>query len=258
MLLGRDITEHGRALPPYLGRPDGTGDVVVARRNVGHERAERVERCTVTLRYLPVHVGPYLLHRHMSGAFNEHLHVFGPRPFHEFAHGVEFGKLRRVVGIKRATGPQPITQRDGRIVAGADVADVVEAGVEETLLVVYHAPLGDDASAAAHHPRETTVGQRHILPPDAAVYREVVHPLLALLDERVAEHLPREPFDPAAHLLEGLIHRHRAHRHRTVAQYPLTGFVYVRTRGEIHERVSAPLAAPHGLLHLLADARRGG
>ena len=43
VLLGRDVAEHGRAVPADHGRADGRRDVVVARRDVGHQRPERVE-----------------------------------------------------------------------------------------------------------------------------------------------------------------------------------------------------------------------
>ena len=87
---------------------------------------------------------------------------------------------------------------------------------------------------------------------------EIVDALLALLDERVAEYLPREVFGAPAHLLEGLVHGHGAHRHGAVAQYPLARLVYVVARREVHQRVASPLAAPNGLLHLFVNARGGG
>src|SRR5205085_3354805 len=43
VLLGRDVTEHGRAVHPDDGGADGRGDVVVGGGDVGGERAQRVE-----------------------------------------------------------------------------------------------------------------------------------------------------------------------------------------------------------------------
>ena len=43
MLFGRHITEHGRSVPSDHGGADGAGDVVITRRDIDHERAERVE-----------------------------------------------------------------------------------------------------------------------------------------------------------------------------------------------------------------------
>src|SRR5437899_3118915 len=44
VFLRRDITKHGGAEPADHRRADGGGDVVVAGRDIGRERAERVER----------------------------------------------------------------------------------------------------------------------------------------------------------------------------------------------------------------------
>ncbi len=86
------------------------------------------------------------------------------------------------------------------------------------------------------------------------MYGEVVHSLFALLDECVAEYLPCQVLGLAVHFLKRLIHRHGAYRHGTVAQYPLARLVDVGTRGQVHQRVAAPFAAPYGLFHFLLDA----
>jgi hypothetical protein len=44
VLLRRHVAEHRRAVPADHRRPDAGGDVVVARRDVGGQRPERVER----------------------------------------------------------------------------------------------------------------------------------------------------------------------------------------------------------------------
>ena len=69
----------------------------------------------------------------MAGTFDECLYVFGPSTLYEFTHGVEFGKLRRVVGIVGRTGTESVTKGDGYIVLGTDVADVIEVLVGNSL-----------------------------------------------------------------------------------------------------------------------------
>ena len=138
------------------------------------------------------------------------------------------------------------------------VADVVEMLVEEALAVFQQTPLAHYRAAAAYDSAQTAVGKMYVVAADSAVYREVVHALLALLYQRVLVYLPVEFLHIAIDLLQSLIDRHCAHRNRTVADYPLARLVYVSTCREVHERVAAPLAAPHGLLHLLVDARCGG
>ena len=157
VFLGRDVAEHGRAERADDGGTNGRGDVVVARGNVGDERAECVEGRLVAFLNLALHVLGYFVHGHVAGTFDESLHTFVPGTGDEFAHGVEFGKLGTVVGVVDGAGTQAVAQRDGHVVAGADVADVVEVFVEEAFAVVLQAPFRDDAAAAAHHARHAAL-----------------------------------------------------------------------------------------------------
>ena len=97
--------------------------------------------------------------------------------------------------------------------------------------------------------------QRHEPQQHAGMNGEVVHALLALLDERVAVDLPGQILGPAAHLLERLVDRHGADRHRGVADDPLAGLVDVLAGGEVHHRVGAPQRRPLQLLDLVLDRR---
>ena len=80
---------------------------------------------------------------------------------------------------------------------------------------------------------------------------KVIHSLFTLLYQRVAEYLPSQVFGLAIHLFKSLIHRYGAHRYRTVAQYPLSGFVDIGSSRKVHQRIAAPFTAPYGLFHLL-------
>ena len=232
--------------------------MVVAGSDVRHYGTEGIERCAVALLYLAVHVLLDLVHGHMSGALDEGLHVLGPGPFHQFSHGVEFRELCTVVGVVYTSGAQSVAERERHVIFCADVADVVEMLVQEALLPMLLAPHGDDAASAAHHSGKAPVRKVYVLEAYAAVYREVVHALLALLYQGVAEELPAQVFGLAVHLLHSLVHGYRAHWYGAVADYPLAGLVYVLAGGEVHKRIPSPLAAPHGLLHLLVYAGGGG
>mmetsp|Transcript_64029 Transcript_64029/g.88552 ORF Transcript_64029/g.88552 Transcript_64029/m.88552 type:complete len:310 (-) Transcript_64029:165-1094(-) len=81
----------------------------------------------------------------------------------------------------------------------------------------------------------------------------IVHALLGLLDQRLAEHLPSKVLRDTVDLLQGLVDRHGAHRDRAVPDDPLPRLVDVLPGAEIHEIVRAPQSAPLELLHLLLD-----
>src|SRR5690606_786722 len=84
---------------------------------------------------------------------------------------------------------------------------------------------------------------------------EVVHALLRLFDQGVAKDLPVQVLGAAAYLLQRLVDRHRADRHRRVADDPLAREVDVPAGGQVHHRVRAPADRPHQLLDLLGHAR---
>ena len=191
----------------------------------------------------------------MPGAFDHHLAVVLPGDLRQLAQGAQLGELRLVVRVVDRARPQAVAERERHVVRAHDFADLGEARVEEALLVVREAPLRHDRAAArddAGHPLrgERDVGQAH-----PGVDGEVVDALLRLLDQRVAVDLPGERFRPAVHLLERLVDRHRADRHRRVADDPLARLVDVLAGREVHDRVGAPADRPGHLVHFLGDAR---
>ena len=228
--------------------------MIVPRGNVGGERAQGIEGRLVAVLELLGHVALDHVHGHVAGALDHHLHVVFPGDLGELAQGAQLGELGLVVGVVDGARTQTVTQRQAHVVGGADLADLAEMLVEEVLLVVGEAPLGHDAAAARNDAGEALGGHGHETQQDAGVDGEVVHPLLGLLQQGVAEQLPGEVFGDAVGLLQRLIDGHGTDGHRAVAQDPLAGLVDVAAGGEIHHGVGAPAGGPHQLLHFLFDA----
>src|SRR5690606_41036063 len=84
MLLRCDVAKHTCAVKSGRGRTDATGDVIVARENIRHERPQNVERRAVTHRALEFHVVLDLIERNVTGAFHHHLAAIAPRALREF------------------------------------------------------------------------------------------------------------------------------------------------------------------------------
>ena len=126
----------------------------------------------------------------MAGAFDHHLHPSGFRDLRQLAERAQLGELRRVVGVGDRTGPQAVAEGEGDVVAGEDVAEFVEVGVQERLSVMGQTPGGHDGPAAADDPGDPLDGQRDVAQQHAGVHGHVVDALLALLDHGVAVHLP--------------------------------------------------------------------
>src|SRR5205085_11882158 len=56
MLLGRDVAEHGAAVPADHGRANATRDVIVTRRNIGRERTKGIKRGFIAMLELQLHI----------------------------------------------------------------------------------------------------------------------------------------------------------------------------------------------------------
>ena len=214
VLLRGHVAEHRAAVPADHRRADGGGDVVVARGDVGGQRAKRIEGGLVAAFELLVHVLLDELHGDVSGALDHGLHIVLPGGLREFAQGLEFRELGFVVGIRDGSGPQAVAEGEGHVVGLHDFADLLEVLVEEALAVVGEAPLGHDRAAAADDARGAARGQRHVTQQHAGVDGEVVDALFGLFDEGVAVQFPRQFLGYAADLLERLIDGYRADRNR--------------------------------------------
>ena len=258
MLLGRHVAEHRRAEPADHGGPDARGDVVVARRNVGDERSQRIERRLAAFAQLLVHVGLDLVHGHMARPLDHDLAALVPGDLGEFAQGLQFGELGGIVGVGIAARPQPVAQRERDVVFAHDVANVAEVFVEEALAMLGETPLGHHRTAAAHDAGDTACRQRHMRQPHAGMDGEIIDALLGLLDQRVAEDLPGQPGRITAHFFQRLVDRYRTDRHRGVAHNPLARVVNVAAGRQVHDRVGAPADRPHHLLDLFLHRGRNG
>ena len=256
VLLRRDVAEERRTEPANHRGADAARDVVVARRNVGRQRAQRIERRLATLFELLYHIHLDLVHRHVAGAFDHDLHAVFPGELGQFPQRLQLGELSTVVGVGDRAGPQAVAQRVAHVVGPHDLVDLAEMRVEKTLLVMRQAPLRHDRAAARDDAGDPVGGQRDIGEPDAGVDREVVDPLLGLLDQRVAEEFPGQFLGLAADFFERLVDRHGADRHRRIADDPFADRVDVAAGRQVHDRVGAPARRPYHLLDLLGD--RGG
>ena len=148
---------------------------------------------------------------------------------------------------------RPSPMRDGHVVGGQDLADLVPVRVQEVFLVVgkHHLAMMEPPRLTMPTRRRAAIGMNS--QQDARVNGEVIDALPGLLDERVAIVLPREVFGIADDLFEGLVDRNGADGDGTVAQDPLARFVDVGTGGEVHNGVAAPAYGPNHLFELFFD-----
>jgi hypothetical protein len=103
----------------------------------------------------------------VAGAFDHHLDVVLPGDLGELAEGGELGELGFVIGVGDGAGAEAVAEGEGDVVRLHDLADLLEAGVEEALLVVGEAPFGHDRAAAADDAGDALGGHRDVGEADA-------------------------------------------------------------------------------------------
>ena len=230
VLLRCHVAEHRCAEPPDHRSADTTGDVVVAGSNIGRQRPQGVERCLSARIELQIHVLLDHVHRHVARSLDHHLNVMPPGDLGQLAERLQLAKLGFVVGIVDGAGAQAVAEAESNVVSLHDLADLLEVRVQEAFLVVGQAPLGHDRTTARNDARQTFGRQWHVTQQHAGVNREVVDALLSLLDQGVAENLPRQVFGLPVNLLKRLIDGHGPYRHRAVANDPLARLMDVLAR----------------------------
>ncbi len=116
--------------------------MVVAGRNVGHQRAEHVKWSTMANLLLDLHVVLNLVERHVAGTLDHHLAAFFLCPGGQFAEGSQLGNLCLVGSVGDRAGPQTVTQRKTNIILGQYVTQIVEHIIQRILLIVMQHPFG--------------------------------------------------------------------------------------------------------------------
>ena len=227
--------------------------MIVAGGDVSGERPERIEGRLVAVLQLLIHVGLDLVHGHVARPLDHGLHAVAPGHLGQLAEGAQLTELRLVVGVGDGAGTQAVAQREGHVIGAHDLADVFEVVVEEVLLVVRQAPLGHDRAAARDDAGDAFRGHGNEGQPHAGVDGEIVHPLLGLFDQGVAEHLPGQVLGDAIDLLQSLVDRHGPDGHGRVTHDPVADIVDVAAGGEVHDGVGAAPLRPNKLVHLVGD-----
>ncbi len=92
-------------MPADHRRADRRSDVVVARRDIGDQRSQRIERRVMAQLALLDHLQLDLVERNVSRTLDHHLNVVLPGRLRQFAQRLQFGKLRLIARIGYAARP---------------------------------------------------------------------------------------------------------------------------------------------------------
>ena len=86
----------------------------------------------------------------MARPFDHHLAAAVPGDLGQLAERLELGELGAVVGVGDRSRTKSVAERERHVVAAHDLADLIEALIEEALVVMREAPFGHDRAAARH------------------------------------------------------------------------------------------------------------
>ncbi|OPX66716.1 MAG: hypothetical protein A4E37_01832 [Methanoregulaceae archaeon PtaB.Bin056] len=265
VLCGGDVADEVGPVRGGEGSADRRNPVIVARRDVGHERPEHVEGFPVAHPLLEDDVCLYLVYRDVARPLHDHLDSLGMGLVPEFRVDQQFldlGAIRRVV---HRAGPHAVAHREGDLVLLHDLKEVVELRVERVLLLVVEHPRGHECAAAGDQPAVTplVLETPDGLPVDPGMDCHEVGPKFRLLggdaEEVVLLHVHDRTVFPCG-LDECLVERDASDREAGRRDHTFPDLDEVSARGELHQGVGPCKLCLAGLfdLHLdVDDIRRG-
>ena len=257
VLFGGDVAEHRGSVPADHGCTDGRGDVIVSGRDVGNQRAKRIERRCIAVFDFFIHLLFDLIHGNVPRPFDHDLDIVFPGFLRQLAQSLKLGKLGFVAGVGDAARPQAVAEGIRDIMLGQDFCDLVKVLVQKILLVMVRHPLRQNGAASTHDAGDAFHYHRQILDKHARMDGHVVHALLRLLFNHFQYHVDVQVFH-ALHPRDGLIDRHGADGHRRVPQNGLANIVNIAAGGEVHHRICAKVHRGVQLLEFFINIRGHG
>ena len=225
--------------------------MVIAGGNVGDQGAQHIEGGTHADALLHFHVGGYLIQRHMAGAFHHDLYVVSPGTLGQLTQTHQLFDLTHVGGVGQTAGAAGVAQRDGDIVLGADLADLIKVLVEGVFVAGHAHPGKHQRTAAAHdvHLALVLADLLDGLAGDAAVQSDKVHTVLGMQAHHVDEVLCGQFSQVPLIVDDRVVHRYGADHHRALVGQLLPEGLGVAVAGQVHDGLGPHVHGTHDLLH---------
>jgi hypothetical protein len=235
--------------------------VIVARGDVGDERAEDIERRAVADPFLEAHVHLDLVERHVARAFDHDLDAGLSRALDQLAQGQQLLDLRPVGRVEYGTRSEPVPQAERHVVAMSDLEKAIEPGIEGVLFPVVEHP-GDEESPAAGN----DVGDPALLleafdglQGQAAVDGHEIDALAGLRIDRFEQIVLGHVDDGLAAfdgLDGGLVDGDGPQGDGRPGQNGLADLLQVSARAQVHQGVGPVLQADPDLAQLVGEERK--
>ncbi|MNS80756.1 hypothetical protein D3C72_1144500 [compost metagenome] len=191
----------------------------------------------------------------MARAFDHHLHIMLPGNLRQLPKCLKLRELCFIIRIRNAARAKAVAKREGDIISLHNFADFFKMRIQEVLLMMRQTPGCHNRAAAGDNSGHALRRKRDIAQQHPSMNREVIYPLLSLLDERIAVYFPVQVLGLTIHFLQGLIDRYGSNRNRGITHDPLPGGMNVLACRQIHNRIRAPAGCPGHLLNFLFNGR---
>ena len=252
VLGGRHIAQEACTLAGGKRAADGSRDVVVAGGDVGYERAEHVVGSLVADSLLHLHLGLYLVERHVARTLDDDLHALVPSAQGQLAQVHELVDLHGVAGVGQTSRAAGVAQRDGDVVGAADLEHLVKVLVEGVLLARHLHPGKHEGAAARHdvHLAVVHLEALHDGAGEAAVKRNEINAVLGMHAHDVEPLLGRDVAQGLAVVDDGVVDGHRADDGGALGGELAAEGARVTVGGQVHDGLGAQAHGVRDLLHL--------
>ena len=252
MLGGRDVAQEVGARGGRHGAADSGGDVIVARGDIGDQRAEHVEGRIVAQALLQTHVRLDLVEGHMAGTLNHDLHAGVPSALGELADLDKLGDLTGVGCVVGAARTHGIADGDGHIMLMQNLKHLIVVLVERVLVAGGLHPGEDERAAAADDVHESAGFLEGL--DSAAVHAGVdgdeVDAVLGMAAHHVEEVLRLDGDEGLLQVADGVVHGNGADHGRRLLDELGTERLGFAAVGKVHNGLGAKLDGRIDLLPL--------
>ena len=258
VLRGGDVAQEVDAGGRRYGAPYRGRDVIVAGSDVRNEGPQRVEGRAAADLLLEADVFRHRVEGHVARALEHHLGAGAAGALGQLGQRQQLANLGAVVGVREASGPQAVAQREREVVRDGEFNQTVEEFVVGVFGLVARHPAGHKRAAAGDDVQLAALGLEpvHGVARDAGVQRHERDAVLGVFLNDVEQFVYRNVGEVLAGVLGVgcyLVNGDGSQRERRLRQNRFPHSVEVAAGREVHQRVGAGVLCHAGLAELQLD-----
>ena len=248
----RYITEKRRAVHGGDRTADRSRNVVIARRNIRHQRSQHIERSSHADTLLYLHIRRHLVQRNVSGALHHDLHIVVPCPFCQLSQTDQLLDLAHICGICQAPRAAGVPQRNGHIIFFTDLQYLVKIFIKRIFPACHAHPGKHQASSPADdiHLPFVLPDLLNGLSCNSAVKRHKIHTVFRMKPYHIYKIFCRQCGQISLIMNHAVIDRNGPDHNRAFSGQLLPERLRVAVTGQIHDGLCPQPDGAHHFLHL--------